>query len=77
MDFDEFTKLLPTVSVLQWTKAVEKWENDNMEVNLFVSMVGLSKYNYITILVIMYCNCIVSNDLAVICIGIIFTVYHM
>ena len=39
--------------------------------------VGLSKYNYIMILVVMYCNHIILNDLAVICIGIIFTVYCM
>ena len=51
--------------------------SQNIFVLFYVSLLGLSKYNYITISVIMYCNCIVSNDLAVICIGIIFTMYHM
>lgn len=36
VDFYEFTESLPAASVLQWTEAVEKWENDNTEVNPFV-----------------------------------------
>ena len=36
VDFYEFTKLLLAASVLQWTEAVEKLENDNTEVNSFV-----------------------------------------
>ena len=38
---------------------------------------GLSKYDYNTILVVMYCNHIVSSDMAVVCISSIFIVYHM
>ena len=51
--------------------------SQNIFVLFYVSLLGLSKYNYITISVVMYCNHIVLNDLAVICIGIIFTVYRM
>ena len=33
VDFYEFTESLPAASVLQWTEAVEKWENACREMN--------------------------------------------
>lgn len=36
-DFHLFTDSLPAVSVLEWTPLVEKWEENNNEVNPFVA----------------------------------------
>jgi len=35
-DFQEFTKSLPADNVLEWTKMVEKWDENNKETNPFV-----------------------------------------
>ena len=54
VDFYEFTESLPAASVLQWTKAVEKWENDNTEVNPFVPMASHNLFPYKYIVLILY-----------------------
>ena len=41
------------------------------------SILGLSKYDYNTISVVIYCNCIVSSNPAIICIGSVFIPYHI
>jgi hypothetical protein len=35
-DFQEFTKSLPADNVLEWTKMVESWDENNKETNPFV-----------------------------------------
>jgi hypothetical protein len=40
-------------------------------------IVGLSKYDYNTISVVIYCNCIVSSNPAIVCIGSVFIAYHI
>ena len=48
----------------------------NMWVRFFHTVpVGLSKYNYNTISVVIYCNCIVSSNPAIVCIGSVFIAY--
>jgi len=44
---------------------------------LLESLVGLSKYDYNTISVVIYCNCIVSSNPAIVCIGSVFIAYHI
>jgi hypothetical protein len=45
--------------------------------NCCIIGLGLSKYDYNTILVVIYCNNIVLSNPAIICIGSVFIVYHM
>jgi hypothetical protein len=38
-DFIQFTESLPAALVLQWSEMVERWEQDNSEVNPFARTV--------------------------------------
>ena len=42
-----------------------------------LNVLGLSKYDYNTISVVIYCNCIVSSNPAIVCIGSVFIAYRI
>jgi hypothetical protein len=57
--------------------AATDWQDPNIVLCIVYNSVGLSKYDYNTISVVIYCNCIVSSNPAIVCIGSVFIAYRI